>query len=160
MISIRLERFSYRFAEQVLNSKLALKQEVEAILTSEAIEVASLSRPNFNKVLKDSFVARGWHDMLNNDFDTVLDLCAEQHQVHRERQALPKDQRAQLEREQKRLEGAINRLLDRQILRKCGITSIIVRPDGNGWRFEGQADFRGAVHPRTHEGPSRPPSTS
>ena len=63
MISIRLERFSYRFAEQVLNSKLALKQEVEAILTSEAIEVASLSRPNFNKVLKDSFVARGWHDM-------------------------------------------------------------------------------------------------
>src|SRR5215831_6055642 len=62
MISIRLERFSYRFAEQVLNSKLALKQEVEAILTSEAIEVASLSRPNFNKVLKESFVARGWHD--------------------------------------------------------------------------------------------------
>jgi len=60
--SIRLERFSYRFAEQVLNSKLALKQEVEAILTSEAIELASLSRPNFNKVLKDSFVARGWHD--------------------------------------------------------------------------------------------------
>ncbi len=62
VISIRLERFSYRFAEQVLNSKLALKQEVEAILTSEAIEVASLSRPNFNKVLKESFVARGWHD--------------------------------------------------------------------------------------------------
>jgi len=62
MISIRLERFSYRFAEQVLNSKLALKQEVEAILTSEAIEVASLSRPNFNKVLKESFVARGWLD--------------------------------------------------------------------------------------------------
>jgi len=60
MSSIRLERFSYRFAEQVLNSKLALNQEVEAILTSEAIKVASLSRPNFNKVLKDSFVARGW----------------------------------------------------------------------------------------------------
>jgi hypothetical protein len=62
MISIRLERFSYRFAEQVLNSKLALKQEVEAILTSEAIEVASLSRPNFNKVPRESFVTRGWHD--------------------------------------------------------------------------------------------------
>ena len=62
MVSIRLERFSYRFAEQVLNSKLALKQEVESILTSGAIEVASLSRPNFNKVLRDLFVARGWHD--------------------------------------------------------------------------------------------------
>ena len=62
MTSIRPESFSYRFAEQVLNSKLALKQEVEAILTTEAIEVASLSRPNFNKVLKESFVARGWQD--------------------------------------------------------------------------------------------------
>jgi hypothetical protein len=61
-MSIRLERFSYRFAEQVLNSKLALKQEIEAILTSEEIEVASLSRPNFNKVLREQFVAHGWQD--------------------------------------------------------------------------------------------------
>jgi hypothetical protein len=61
-MNIRLERFSYRFAEQVLNSKLALKQEVESILTSEAIEIASLSRPNFNKVLRDMFVERGWDD--------------------------------------------------------------------------------------------------
>jgi len=62
MTTIRLERFSYRFAEQVLNSKLAIKQEVEAILTSEAIEMASLSRPNFNKVLREAFIAKGWHD--------------------------------------------------------------------------------------------------
>lgn len=62
MSKIRLERFSYRFAEQVLNSKLAIKQEVESILTSEAIEVASLSRPEFNKVLRGAFVAKGWHD--------------------------------------------------------------------------------------------------
>jgi len=59
-MNIRLERFSYRFAEQVLNSKLALKNEVEAILTSETIEVATLSRPAFNKVLDQAFVARGW----------------------------------------------------------------------------------------------------
>jgi hypothetical protein len=62
MHRIRLERFSFRFAEQVLNSKLALKQEVESILTSDAIEIASLSRPNFNKVLKESFVTKGWKD--------------------------------------------------------------------------------------------------
>jgi len=37
MTTIRLERFSYRFAEQVLNAKLAIKQEVEDILTSDAI---------------------------------------------------------------------------------------------------------------------------
>jgi len=44
MERIRLERFSYRFAEQVLNSKLAIKQEVEAILTSDTIQFADLSR--------------------------------------------------------------------------------------------------------------------
>lgn len=37
MSKLRLERFSYRFAEQVMNSKLAIKQEVESVLTSEAI---------------------------------------------------------------------------------------------------------------------------
>jgi len=62
MNHIRLERFSYRFAEQVLNSKLAIKQEVETILTSGEINIASLSRPNFNRILRESFVARGWQD--------------------------------------------------------------------------------------------------
>ena len=62
MDRIRLERFSYRFAEQVLNSKLAIKQEIESILTSEAIDLATLSRPAFNEVLRESFVAKGWKD--------------------------------------------------------------------------------------------------
>ena len=62
MERIRLERFSYRFAEQVLNSKLAIKQEVEAILTSDQIQLSSLSRPAFNKVLRESFVSKGWTD--------------------------------------------------------------------------------------------------
>ena len=57
---IRLQRFSYRFAEQVLNSKLALKQEVEEILKSPKIEIPSLSRPHFNEVLGDLFIAKGW----------------------------------------------------------------------------------------------------
>jgi len=62
MERLRLERFSYRFAEQVLNSKLALKREVELILTSDTIEIPSLSRPAFNKILRESFVAKGWAD--------------------------------------------------------------------------------------------------
>ncbi len=61
-MKIRLERFSYRFAEQVLNSKLAIKQEVEDILTDDAIEIATLSRPTFNRVLRDAFKVRGWTD--------------------------------------------------------------------------------------------------
>jgi hypothetical protein len=57
---LRLQHFSYRFAEQVLNSKLALKQEIEAVLLDPSIDIASLSRPHFNEVLKNLFEKRSW----------------------------------------------------------------------------------------------------
>jgi hypothetical protein len=58
----RLQKFSYRFAEQILNSSLALKQEVEGILLDPSIEIAGLSRPHFNDLLRERFVAKGWDD--------------------------------------------------------------------------------------------------
>jgi hypothetical protein len=57
---LRLQRFSYRFAEQVLNSKLALKEEIEGILTEEVPDIGLLSRPGFNKLLDERFVSKGW----------------------------------------------------------------------------------------------------
>lgn len=57
---LRLRRFSYRFAEQVLNSKLDLKQEIEEILTDQNTDLSSLSRPNFNSLLKERFIEKGW----------------------------------------------------------------------------------------------------
>lgn len=60
MIDLHLKKFSYRFAEQVLNSKLALKQEIENILLDRSINIASLSRPHFNEVLKELFDKKGW----------------------------------------------------------------------------------------------------
>lgn len=57
---LRLQRFSFRFAEQVLNSKLALKQEIENILTDSSIDVSTLSRPKFNEILEQEFVSKGW----------------------------------------------------------------------------------------------------
>jgi len=57
---IRLKYFSFRFAEQVLNSKLSLKQEIEGVLLDPSIELSDLSRPNFNKKLDELFVAKGW----------------------------------------------------------------------------------------------------
>ena len=54
--------FSYRFAEQVLNSKLSLKQEIESVLTDPSIKPEELSRPNFNEVLRSLFVDNGWID--------------------------------------------------------------------------------------------------
>jgi hypothetical protein len=57
--SIRLVHFSYRFAEQVLNSHLSLKREIEEVLT-EPLPLNELSRPKFNKILEERFVAVGW----------------------------------------------------------------------------------------------------
>ncbi len=57
---IRLQRYSFRFAEQVLNSRLAIKQEIEDILFEERIVLKELSRPNFNRVLDELFIEKGW----------------------------------------------------------------------------------------------------
>ena len=59
-MKLRLQKFSYRFAEQVLNSKLVLKQEIEGILTSPKIDITDLSRPRFNEILREHFVNKGW----------------------------------------------------------------------------------------------------
>jgi hypothetical protein len=59
-LRLRLQTFSYRFAEQVLNSNLAIRREIEETLLDSSIEVTSLSRPVFNALLRDRFVARGW----------------------------------------------------------------------------------------------------
>lgn len=59
-MSLRLETFSYRFADQVLNSKLALKKEIEGVLTNKNIDIASLSRPHFNEILKEMLTKKGW----------------------------------------------------------------------------------------------------
>jgi len=61
-VKIGLKRFSYRFAEQVQNSRLALKQEIEDILGHIDEQLPSLSRPQFNLVLREKFVQRGWED--------------------------------------------------------------------------------------------------
>jgi hypothetical protein len=60
-VKLSLQRFSYRFADEVLNSKLALKKQVEEILTQES-SPADLSRPGFNALLRNRFIAAGWQD--------------------------------------------------------------------------------------------------
>ncbi len=59
-MTLRLKQFSFRFAEQVLNSRLTIKQEIEQVLTDPSIEVPDLSRPKFNEVIEDLFKIKGW----------------------------------------------------------------------------------------------------
>jgi hypothetical protein len=58
--TLRLQRYSFRFAEQVLNSKFALKEEIERVLLETIPDLTQLSRPAFNKLLENRFVALGW----------------------------------------------------------------------------------------------------
>jgi len=57
---LRLQKYSYRFAEQVLNSRLAIKEEIESVLTDSSIDIPSLSRKHLNEVLEEKFVNKGW----------------------------------------------------------------------------------------------------
>jgi len=59
-MTLRLKSFSFRFAEQVLNSRLPVKQEIEQVLTNPNINIPELSRPKFNEVIEDLFKAKGW----------------------------------------------------------------------------------------------------
>ena len=59
-MALTIKSYSYRFAEQVLNSKLALKHEIEDIIKDPTIDVSTLTRPIFNKVLNEKFRNAGW----------------------------------------------------------------------------------------------------
>ena len=59
-MSIRLKRYSYRFAEQVFNGKIQIKNELEDIIYSATKNLSVLSRPEFNKNLNSEFQKRGW----------------------------------------------------------------------------------------------------
>lgn len=59
-MSVRLKKYSYRFAEQVFNGKVALKNELEDILYEATKDLDVLSRPNFNKILEAAFKAKRW----------------------------------------------------------------------------------------------------
>jgi hypothetical protein len=46
----------------VLNSKLALRHEIEEVVCDKSIDPPKLSRPIFNSILRSAFVTRGWED--------------------------------------------------------------------------------------------------
>jgi len=59
-VHLRLTTFSYRFAEQVLNGRLATKQELENALRSPGLEASDISRGQFNKAFRNILVSKGW----------------------------------------------------------------------------------------------------
>lgn len=61
-MKLGLQKYSYRFAEEVLNSKLAVKHEIEDVLTELRFDINTLSRPRLNAILRAAFIAKQWED--------------------------------------------------------------------------------------------------
>ena len=59
-MSVRLKKYSYRFAEQVFNGKIQTKNELEDIIYCSTKDLSVLTRPEFNKILNCEFEKRGW----------------------------------------------------------------------------------------------------
>ena len=57
---MRFDSWSYRYAEQVLNSKLALRKEIEDVIAAIKIPSDGFSRPGLNKEIEKQLVSRGW----------------------------------------------------------------------------------------------------
>jgi len=57
---VRYQTWSYRFAEQVMNSKLDLKREIEDTIREIELPRQAFSRPALNKEIERRLVGRGW----------------------------------------------------------------------------------------------------
>jgi hypothetical protein len=59
---MRFRTYSYRFAEQVLNSKLSIRKEIEEIISSVKPNPKGYSRPELNEIVRKEFLNRRWED--------------------------------------------------------------------------------------------------
>ena len=57
---MRFKTYSYRFAEQVLNSKLSIRKEIEETISSVKASPNGYSRPELNEIIRKEFLKRGW----------------------------------------------------------------------------------------------------
>ena len=56
----RLKKYSFRFSEELFNSRLALKSEIEQILYAACTDLSRLNRTEFNRILNDLYLKQGW----------------------------------------------------------------------------------------------------
>jgi len=59
---MRFRSWSYRFAEQILNSKFSTKKEIETIIESINLKPEEISRPKLNNVFREEFLRRKWKE--------------------------------------------------------------------------------------------------
>lgn len=59
-MAVRLKIYSFRFSEELFNSRLAQKSEIEEILYAACDDFSQLNRKRFNEILNELFLEKGW----------------------------------------------------------------------------------------------------
>ena len=59
---MKFSKHNFRFAEEILNSKIALKTEIENIINGLNIDPLGKDERSPHKVIKKAFLDRGWSD--------------------------------------------------------------------------------------------------
>lgn len=59
-MAVRLKIYSFRFSEELFNSRLAQKSEIEEILYAACHDFSQLNRKRFNELLNELFLEKGW----------------------------------------------------------------------------------------------------
>jgi hypothetical protein len=57
---VNYKTWSYRFADQVLNSNWRIKSEIESTIDEVTLPEGEYKRPAFNKLFEDAFISKGW----------------------------------------------------------------------------------------------------
>ncbi len=57
-MAVRLKKYSFRFSEELFNSCLAQKTEIEQILYAACSDLSKLNRKEFNKILNVLFLKK------------------------------------------------------------------------------------------------------
>lgn len=59
-MSVQLRKYSFRFAEQILNSNMPRRDEIIDVLMTACEDLSVLGRPKFNEILKELFIQKDW----------------------------------------------------------------------------------------------------
>lgn len=57
---MRFKTYSFRYAEQILNSNLSIKKEILDVIESIKLNKFTPSRQNLNKIFEDELIQLGW----------------------------------------------------------------------------------------------------
>ena len=58
---MRYKTFSFRYADQILNSKLSIKDEILDIIEEINLNDFEITRQNLNKVFEEKLINKGWN---------------------------------------------------------------------------------------------------